>query len=237
MLASAPPRRIAISPVADRRMETTRIGSRPKGKGDILTSRPVPTIVREAIVVEVSKNGHSVRSDAADVVLTAAVETFWLDIIIGGDSSTQYVGRVVIALMVADGHRGDSLLTRRYIGIKRQQVSKAWEGAWRDVMDAALARAMHDFATDPDLVAILSRAPTATPGERATGQSVLPGNRSGRGRQPTCESWRSASEVSGEPPHSEGARGSCVQPGGANPETPLTPRVAKRPSSFCPSAC
>jgi len=30
-------------------------------------------------------------------------------------------------------------------------------------MDAALARAMHDFATDPDLVAILSRAPTATP--------------------------------------------------------------------------
>src|SRR4029453_4201899 len=117
--------RIAISPVADRRIETTRIASRPKDKGDILTSRPVPTIVREAIVVEVSKNGHSVRSDAADVVFTAAVEAFWLDIIIGGDSSTQYVGRVVIALMVADGHRGDSLLTRRYIGIKRQQVSKA----------------------------------------------------------------------------------------------------------------
>jgi len=33
MLSSAPPRRIAISPVAARRMETARIGSRPKANG------------------------------------------------------------------------------------------------------------------------------------------------------------------------------------------------------------
>ena len=158
MLASAPARRVAISPVTDRRMDTTRIGSKPKAEGDIVTSRPVTDIVRDALAVEVGKNGHSVLSDKQDVVLGAAVEEFWLDVVTGY-TTTQYVGRVVIALTVADGRSGNTLLARRYVGIKRQQVDKPSESAWRDVMDAALARTMHDLATDPDLVAALRSGP------------------------------------------------------------------------------
>jgi len=156
LLASAPPRRVEITPVADRRMDTARIGSKPKDGGDIVTSRPVTEIVGEALALEIGKNGHTVVSDKRDVILAAAVEEFRLDVVTGY-SSTQYVGRVVIAVTLTDGHSGDQLLTRRYVGISRRQVDKDSEIGWRDVMDVALARSMHDLATDPELAAVLTR--------------------------------------------------------------------------------
>ncbi len=125
LLASAPPRRVEISPVADRRMDTARIGSKPKDGGAIVTSRPVTEIVGEALALEIRKNGHAVVSDKKDVILAGAVEEFRLDVV-AGYSSTQYVGRV-----------------------------------GRDVMDIALARSMHDLATDPELAAALTRLLTA----------------------------------------------------------------------------
>jgi uncharacterized lipoprotein YajG len=159
LLASAPPRRVEISPVADRRMDTARIGSKPKG-GDIVTSRPVTEIVGEALALEIRKNGHAVVSDKTDVVLAAAVEEFRLDVVTGY-SSTQYVGRVVLAVTLADGRSGDQLLSRRYVGISRRQLDKGSDNDWRDIMDLALARTMHDLATDPEMAAVLTRLLTA----------------------------------------------------------------------------
>ena len=160
LLASAPPRRVEISPVADRRMDTARIGSKPKDGGAIVTSRPVTEIVGEALALEVRKNGHTVVSDKTDVVLTGAVEEFRLDVV-SSYSSTQYVGRVVIAITLADGRSGEQLLSRRYVGISRRQIDKGSDRDWRDMMDVALARSMHDLATDPELAAVLTRLLTA----------------------------------------------------------------------------
>ena len=98
-------------------------------------------------------------ADTKDAVLVAAVEEFWLDVVVGY-STTQYVGKVAIALAVADGRSGDTLVTRRYVGIKRRQADADTETAWREVMDAALARTMHDLATDPEVVAALGRVST-----------------------------------------------------------------------------
>jgi len=137
-------------------MDTKRIGARPRDGGDIVTSRPVADIVGEALTRELRKNGHAVVSDRRDVVLAGAVEEFRLDVV-AGYSSTQYVGRVVIAVSLADPRRGERLLTRRYVGISRRLVEKDADSAWRDLMDVALSRAMHDFATDPELAATLSR--------------------------------------------------------------------------------
>jgi len=160
LLASAPPRRVEISPVADRRMDTARIGAKPKDGGAIVTSRPVTEIVGEALALEIRKNGHAVVSDKKDVILAGAVEEFRLDVV-AGYSSTQYVGRVVIAVTLADGRSGDQLLSRRYVGISRRQIDKGSDKDWRDVMDIALARSMHDLATDPELAAALTRLLTA----------------------------------------------------------------------------
>ncbi|HEY7037961.1 MAG TPA: YajG family lipoprotein [Methylomirabilota bacterium] len=158
LLASVAPRRVQIGNVDDRRRDTARVGTKPGGEGDIVTSRPVADIVREALGLEMDKNGHLLVSDRPDVVLRPAVEVFSFDAV-EGYSSVQYVGKVVIALTVADGRTGGTLLTRRYAGIRRRQVDKPDPSQWREVLDTALARAMHDLATDPDLVAALSGSP------------------------------------------------------------------------------
>ena len=151
LLAAVPIQRVGISAVVDRRLDTSRIGSQPKTGKDIVTSRPVSDIVREAFTAEVSGNGHTVLPGAGDVVLAAEVEEFWLDVVVGY-ARAQYVGKVVLALTVVDGHSGTTLFTRRYAGIKRQEADADAKDVAREVMDAALARTLHDFATDPQMV-------------------------------------------------------------------------------------
>jgi hypothetical protein len=162
VLASAPPRHLAVGPVADRRVDGSRIGSWPKDDGAIVTPRPVAAIIRDAIVTELTRNGHRVVSETPDLSLAAAVEAFSLETtrIYPG---RQYLGRVVLVVTVTDARDGSALLTRRFIGIRRRLVDETSEQAALDVMNAALARAMRDLATDPDLVAVLARPPAAAP--------------------------------------------------------------------------
>jgi uncharacterized lipoprotein YajG len=154
--ASVAARRVVLATVTDRRVDKSRIGSTPRDGKPIVTSRSVPDIVRDALVVELGKRGHLVVAGPADVVVAADVEEFWLDAV-GRSTSTQYVGRVAIAVVVADGRTGDRLLTRRYVGIARRTGDADSEAAWREIMDTALVRAIHDVATDRDLASTVGR--------------------------------------------------------------------------------
>jgi hypothetical protein len=156
MLGSIAPLRIGISAIVDRRADVLRIGSAPKGGKDIVTSRPVPGIVHDALATEIGKNGHAVVIADTDAILVAEVDEFWLDIV-PGYPDTHYVGKVAIALAVVNGRTGERLLARRYIGIRRQQAGPESPDARREVMDTALARTMRDLATDRELVTTLSR--------------------------------------------------------------------------------
>lgn len=156
LLASVPPQRVGIGPVVDRRLDTSRIGSLPNDGRAMVTRRPVSDIVRDALTVEVSRNGHVVLPDAQDVVLAAEVEEFWLDVVVGR-SHAQYVGKVVLALAVIDGRNGETLFTRHYAATKRREADADAKDVAREVMDAALARTLHDFATDPQVVAAFDR--------------------------------------------------------------------------------
>ena len=171
LLASVAPRGVAVGPITDRRLDQTRIGVKPKNGEAITTARPVADIVREALVVELTKNGHAAVRDHGDIRLVAAVEEFWLDTA-GRNSTTQYVGRVALALAVTDGRSGATLLVRRYAGLKRRQAEADSEDVWREVMNTALARTLRDIATDPDFVAAL--AGTAQSGRRGDG-ALRPG--------------------------------------------------------------
>src|SRR5262245_63065307 len=92
LLASVPPRRVVVGPVTDRRMDLTRIGAKPENGKAIWTARPVAEIVREALVAELTTNGHAVVPSDGDIRLAADVEDFWLDTS-GRSATTQYVGR------------------------------------------------------------------------------------------------------------------------------------------------
>jgi hypothetical protein len=163
MVARVQARRVAIRPVTDRRGDTTRIGAASKKGHDVVTRRPVPDIVRDALVVEMMKAGYSVVPERWDMAVAAEVEEFWLDVV-SGYRASQYVGRVVIALTMVDGQTGEQLLARRYVGISRREAEEGPEGAGRYVMDTALARAMHDLATDPTILAVLGSRSYRSPG-------------------------------------------------------------------------
>jgi hypothetical protein len=151
LLASVAPRRVAVGPITDRRMDQTRIGAEPGNQEAIATTRAVADIVRDALVVELAKNGHSVVTDDGDVRLAADVEDFWLDTA-GRDAKTHYVGRIALAVAVRDARTGATIFMRRYAGIHRRYAEADDRDAWRQVMDTALARVLRDIATDPDLV-------------------------------------------------------------------------------------
>jgi uncharacterized lipoprotein YajG len=159
LLGSGAPGVIEIRRVIDRRRDTNRIGTT-QDDGDIVTARPVVDIVREALVIELRKNGYVIGAEGRDAVVSTDVEEFWLDRLTGY-SKIQYVGKVTLALVVSDGRTGDRLLMRRYVGIKRREVDKPSDAVARAVMDAALARTIRDMATDLELAAALvrSRAP------------------------------------------------------------------------------
>jgi tellurite resistance protein len=91
-------------------------------------------------------------------VLATDVEEFWLDAV-GRSKNTQYVGRVAIAVSVADGATGERLWGRRYVGIRRQNAEADSKTTWREVMNTALARTIRDLATDPDLALTVARTP------------------------------------------------------------------------------
>ena len=157
--APTPPPRIAIRPVVDQRVDPTRVGLPSKKSGqNVVTRRPVVDIVHEALVVEFRRSGYALVSDRSDVAVAAQVEEFWLDVV-NGYKRVQYVGRVAIALTVIDGRGSGRLLVRRYVGIARREADQDIERAGRAVLDAALARTIHDAATDPTVLAALAVAP------------------------------------------------------------------------------
>jgi hypothetical protein len=96
-----------------------------------------------------------VAGSGADAVLVVDVDECWLDIVTSY-GATHYVGKVAIALAVVNAHTGERLLARRYFGIRRQQAGPDAPDAAREVMDTALARTIHDLATDRELVAALA---------------------------------------------------------------------------------
>jgi hypothetical protein len=118
----------------------------------------VPDIVHDALVVELNRNGHEVVAGPGDLAIVADVEEFWLDAV-GRSATTQYVGRVAIAVVIADGRTGDRVVGRRFVGIRRRIADADSRDAWREVLDTALARAIHDLATDPDIALSLGRPP------------------------------------------------------------------------------
>ena len=152
MHAVAQARRVVIRPVVDRRLDRTRIGPASKNGEAMVSRRPVVDIVRDALAVELTRAGYSMVAEGGDVVLAPEVEEFWIDVV-SGYKTTLYVGRVVIALAVVDGASGEWVLARRYVAISRREGDEDPKRAARDALEVALARALHDLATDPTIPA------------------------------------------------------------------------------------
>jgi uncharacterized lipoprotein YajG len=154
-LSSVEPRRVEIVSVVDKRPDTARIGYKRNGfnqqTADILSGRPVSEVIRDALIVELKKNGHLFEPSERDLRLAVDVTDFWFDLRVGM-WTIEYLGTAGIALTVNDGRNGATLLSQRYQSSHREERAAGYEGTWEAVMNAALERMMRDVATDPRLV-------------------------------------------------------------------------------------
>jgi Uncharacterized lipoprotein len=159
-LSEIPSRQLTIGEFKDVRPERDKIGYKRNGYGmktaDILTQKPVPEIVREAVTAELSKNGHATASKAPELVLAGEITTFWFDTQINF-WSVEFMGTVAMDLNVTDGKTGAPLLARKYQGHFNEKSLGGLDATWERVMNAALALMIEEMSTDTKLLEVLRK--------------------------------------------------------------------------------
>lgn len=157
-LSSIAPRRIDVGAFADKRPETNKIGYKRNGFGqktaDIVTAKPVPDIVKEALIAEFKKNGHDVTTAERDLVLAGDITTFWFELQVNF-ATIEFFGTSAITLNVVDGRTGTTLLTRNYQGHYTEKSLGGLDATWERVMNEALQRMVREVATDLQLIRVL----------------------------------------------------------------------------------
>jgi len=158
-LSALAPRRVRLADFADAREERQGIGYHRnifEGRtGVIEATRPVTEIVRDALAVELLKNGHPLGEEGAELVLGGEVGLFWFDAkrrILSSD----YMGVVGITLRISDAGSGTVLLVRGYQGFYAEQGTGAAEETCTRVMNAALSRLVRSVTTDHRLVELFA---------------------------------------------------------------------------------
>jgi uncharacterized lipoprotein YajG len=157
-LGSAPPVTVRVADLTDKRPEPERIGFTKNAFGgrsaDLVTGRPVTTIVRDAIVAEFAASGHRVGPDA-DILVSGTLTAFWFELSTDG-GLFQLTADVGADLTLSDGPAGQLLQTRAYQGHYAEKTTAgALESTWQRVMNTALQRMVREIASDPGLLAAL----------------------------------------------------------------------------------
>jgi uncharacterized lipoprotein YajG len=158
-LSAVASRQIAIGPLADKRPETHRIGYKQGAFGtrlDLVTPKPVPDIVREALAVELAKNGHRVVATSTDVVLSGDVRTFWIVSQLGL-LTIDLMSTVTVDLTATEAASGTVLLRRLYEGYYSERAMTAVHERWERVMATALERMIREVSTDPRFLQALRK--------------------------------------------------------------------------------
>jgi len=157
-LSSVPTVTVKVVDLADQRPDRARIGYKKTGFGDtaadILTVRPVATIVRDAIVTEFTASGHRTGDDA-DLIVSGTITTFWFDWA-SHFTSLELTGTVAADLTISDAASGRPLVRRACRGsYSETSLVGVAEGTWQRVMNIALQRMVRDVASDPGLLTAL----------------------------------------------------------------------------------
>jgi uncharacterized lipoprotein YajG len=157
-LSSVNPLNIEVGEFIDKRPETGKIGYKRNGFGQqtakIVTTQPVPQIIREAISTEFIKNGHLVTNVNRNILLSGTITSFWFDYQMNF-WTIEFMGTVGVDLNVIDGKSGAVLLTRAYQGHYNEKSMGGLEGTWERVMSTALERMVQQMSTDNKLIQII----------------------------------------------------------------------------------
>jgi uncharacterized lipoprotein YajG len=159
-LSSIKPLQAAVGEFKDVRPERDKIGYKRNGFGvktaDIVTTKPVPDIIREAFTAELSKNGHGIAASNKDLLFTGEITNFWFDYQMNF-WTIEFMGTVAVNLKLTDGKTGAALFSRQYQGHYNEKSMGGLNDTWERVMNTALERMIEEMSTDPKLIETLQK--------------------------------------------------------------------------------
>lgn len=164
LLAAVPALRIKLLNFEDKREPRTEsivIGRRQAAfgvpMGDVLSSRPIFEIIRDAVKTELTRNGHNIVSDNEDVSIKGEIRNFW----VGTDVTALYwdvIGEVSIVMEVRHSTDGAPIFVGPYSGknVERTYINPSEEIVTR-VLRKSLEGAMSSMSSAPELVEALGK--------------------------------------------------------------------------------
>lgn len=165
-LSSVKPLKVEVGTFADKRQVTNNIGYKRNTLGVntayVRTTRPVPEIIRDAIVTAFNKNGHTVTSGEGDkdIAISGSVETFWFESQVNF-WTIEFMGTVDVNMAVQDGHTGQVLLNKRYSGHHNAALLSGYHKEMANTMNATMENLIDQISVDAKLIEVLSSYSTS----------------------------------------------------------------------------
>lgn len=164
VLSEAPPTTVDLKDVDDARVEKPQIGYKRNGFGmktaDILSERPAPEIVKEALAAALEKNGHSLGESRYAV--KTKLNKFWFDAKTGL-VTVEFYGSVQAEVSVVDQETGSAIYTELFDGYHSEKTGGGLSKTWTRVMNAALADLVNKVNLSPAFKDALAQAGAPAP--------------------------------------------------------------------------
>jgi hypothetical protein len=157
-ISQVAPTKFDVQALADERSDKARIGWKKNGYGsntaDILSTRPVPDLVAEAIRTGLIQNGHTI-SLPADIVVSGSVTRFWFEVK-PNFWTIEFTGNVECDLRFVKAGTTQEVYKSRYSGTYTRKTGGGLEATWTEVMDASLEKLVEDIVFDANLIEALN---------------------------------------------------------------------------------
>lgn len=164
VLSEAPPTTVDLKDVDDARVEKPQIGYKRNGFGmktaDILSERPAPEIVKEALAAALETNGHSLGESRYAV--KTKLNKFWFDAKTGL-VTVEFYGSVQAEVSVVDQETGSAIYTELFDGYHSEKTGGGLSKTWTRVMNAALSDLVNKVNLSPAFKDALAQAGAPAP--------------------------------------------------------------------------
>lgn len=157
-LSSVTALRVKVDQLQDERPFLDKIGDKKNTYGmdcaDIVTTTPIPDMIRNAIVVMLEKNGHIVTDQEADIIVSGVIERFWFESQMNF-WTIEFMGTADIELEFRSNLIQGSLLKKRYSGHHNEELFSGYHKEMQMVMNKTLQDLIDHISMDSELVEIL----------------------------------------------------------------------------------
>jgi len=142
VLSEAASATVNVKDVEDARIEKNVIGYKRNGFGaktaDILSERPAPELVKEALVATLEKNGHKVDAAEERYAIRTKLNNFWFDYKTGL-VSVEFIGSIQAEISVINQITGQTVYTELFDGYHSEKTGGGLSKTWTRIMNSALA--------------------------------------------------------------------------------------------------